>query len=901
MLRTIFLLFCMLTILSMNFLNGKDGMISIIIENQQKQETTIEYKFINNQIIQNENEVNEKIQISDEKIIIPLTCNSEDIKVKLAITLEGFTFNFDHNWLWRNEETNSTPNPQGDRFYCNLIQDIIYIFTIPLFIPCFQGNDTFYHIHPNETINLSELFKEKLLKYTKNPLLIYFEEHIHYGSLLNETDEVKIMNRYNLNDNNLYYQSSLIDMKEVIHFYILSEGEDNPFFMKCMLSISIKNAEETEDKDNPEMINTLNCKTPNTCTTDSSLNQTLDYIKNNFYVLQSQIQLIHSPNYSIEILNLENNNTNSENLTSINFSECLDALNDDNPLSPLYLVKVDKFREESYINDLFYFAMTNNGYVLDLSVCESIKIDIEYPIKTNSSLKLSRIIKQKKKSIDVFNPNDPFFNNNCKCYSEKGTDVVIKDRRSQYYQNVSFCPNNCDYNGINLTSMRAKCTCNVKTTFDPNEKIELKTFKAFTEYIVKIFTFYVFKCFSSFTFKYNWGLYLYFLFIISQGTLISYTIKNGIPYLLDLIFKEKVNKAENEENKEKKQDEEKGDNSEQKEKEAQQRKEEIQKKNEVQKQDEEQGNQTPQSKQQGGISSFVDNNDNSSIISMKQSKENKDAKINDITVLPSIFSRNQDYELKEILSNKDNTNISHQNNNIEAKINQKQLERQRRKRFPKTYDKMSFKLALTNDTRTLKQIFYDYYTSSISVLNAIFLENEFSLLSIQLSHYLFEVSLDIYTNILLFNEDEIGKKFNNETISAMFKFCKTIISIGIAVGLSSVLRWVQSYDRYIKSIKNIKNNEYHDLKFYILLRFWIYVLIMMLLLLYMMLHVGLFFSLYYNSHGEVFKDFGFSFIESIFINVCFGIIICLVRYYGVKCHSCILFFISKIFVFFTFF
>ena len=214
---------------------------------------------------------------------------------------------------------------------------------------------------------------------------------------------------------------------------------------------------------------------------------------------------------------------------------------------------------------------------------------------------------------------------------------------------------------------------------------------------------------------------------------------------------------------------------------------------------------------------------------------------------------------------------------------------------------MSFKLALTNDTRTLKQIFCDYYTSSISVLNAIFLEDEFSLLSIQLSHYLFEVSLDIYTNILLFNEDELGKKFNNETIGAMFKFCKTIISIGIAVGLSSVLRWVQSYDRYIKSIKNIKNNEYHDLKFYILLRFWIYVLIMMLLLLYMMLHVGLFFSLYYNSHGEAFKDFGFSFIESIFINVCFGVIICLLRYYGVKCHSCILFFISKIFVFFTFF
>ena len=44
------------------------------------------------------------------------------------------------------------------------------------------------------------------------------------------------------------------------------------------------------------------------------------------------------------------------------------------------------------------------------------------------------------KGIDVFNASDEFFNNIChKFDNPDGKDIIIDDRRSDIYQNVSFC------------------------------------------------------------------------------------------------------------------------------------------------------------------------------------------------------------------------------------------------------------------------------------------------------------------------------------------------------------------------------------------------------------------------------------------------------------------------------
>jgi hypothetical protein len=60
--------------------------------------------------------------------------------------------------------------------------------------------------------------------------------------------------------------------------------------------------------------------------------------------------------------------------------------------------------------------------------------------------------------IDVFNTQDAFFNERCsKVNSDK--DIVLGDRRTDIFQNVSFCGDECVYGGMDFTLMIAKCSC----------------------------------------------------------------------------------------------------------------------------------------------------------------------------------------------------------------------------------------------------------------------------------------------------------------------------------------------------------------------------------------------------------------------------------------------------------
>ena len=100
------------------------------------------------------------------------------------------------------------------------------------------------------------------------------------------------------------------------------------------------------------------------------------------------------------------------------------------------------------------------GRKLDLSVCkEDIKIlkyigDIE-----QLDLDIAEIFYNQ--GIDVFNAADEFFNNICyQTNFPVGKDIIIKDRRSDFYQNASFCQNGCSLKGINYILKVANCICN---------------------------------------------------------------------------------------------------------------------------------------------------------------------------------------------------------------------------------------------------------------------------------------------------------------------------------------------------------------------------------------------------------------------------------------------------------
>ena len=62
--------------------------------------------------------------------------------------------------------------------------------------------------------------------------------------------------------------------------------------------------------------------------------------------------------------------------------------------------------------------------------------------------------------IDVFNPKDSFFNDICHSFKNKA-DIILKDRRDDIFQNITFCQDGCIYNGINYDLMAANCICDI--------------------------------------------------------------------------------------------------------------------------------------------------------------------------------------------------------------------------------------------------------------------------------------------------------------------------------------------------------------------------------------------------------------------------------------------------------
>ena len=99
---------------------------------------------------------------------------------------------------------------------------------------------------------------------------------------------------------------------------------------------------------------------------------------------------------------------------------------------------------------------------LDLSVCkEDIKV-MKY-IGDVKELNIESAMSLADKGVDVFNAKDAFFNDICHPFENAdGIDIIINDRRSDIYQNATFCEDGCTYTGMNYDLMVANCICNSK-------------------------------------------------------------------------------------------------------------------------------------------------------------------------------------------------------------------------------------------------------------------------------------------------------------------------------------------------------------------------------------------------------------------------------------------------------
>ena len=309
----------------------------------------------------------------------------------------------------------------------------------------------------------------------------------------------------------------------------------------------------------------------NTLYTDKSRYDLIDMIDDSILSYASSQLVIKGDNYSAQVYELGDSDSIAkvaveQQLSTIELTECADHLKNYYNISEkedLIMIKIDKNTTDALVNEVEYYIYDYNGKKLDLSLCKGISITVNSPIIDANSIDLDKANDLANQGIDVFNSSDTFFNDLCQPFSsENNSDVTISDRRNDYYQNVSFCDIECEYEGINFETSNAICNCDATTLTKTDEEIEkakenvfddIKNFNmgklknVFTSQI-SLTNIMIFKCYMLFfNFKLNlnnFGFWILGAIIFICFILFLLFFKKGTTPIKNLLKLYKANKNE---------------------------------------------------------------------------------------------------------------------------------------------------------------------------------------------------------------------------------------------------------------------------------------------------------------------------------------------------------------------
>ena len=159
--------------------------------------------------------------------------------------------------------------------------------------------------------------------------------------------------------------------------------------------------------------------------------------------------------------NMEDNNNN--NLSIIDFGECETRLKEKFGIDYLIFLKIDTFINSNSPNLLNYEVYNpKNLKQLNLSICDNLKIQT-YSHFVPSKESLDKFIKFNESGHDVYNINDSFYQDLCLPFTtDNGTDILLSDRKTDFYDNISLCQKGCTYSKYDYIKKKVKCECMVR-------------------------------------------------------------------------------------------------------------------------------------------------------------------------------------------------------------------------------------------------------------------------------------------------------------------------------------------------------------------------------------------------------------------------------------------------------
>ena len=555
-------------------------------------------------------------------------------------------------------------------------------------------------------------------------------------------------------------------------------------------------------------------------------------------------------------------------LTYINIQDCKNELINNNILnenSELLVVSKKDYNGNSHYFELYDISGNNYNKIDDISVCNTKKIETVSSIENTETLE--KAIALFEQGYDIFNLSSSFYNDICISVNINNSDVTLSIRQKDIKPDESsLCSDGCVYNGVNLTTRRIKCLCDVdenknKTT-NTIEEVEEKFFS----YILDMINYKIIKCYllvkNLQKYYNNYGFYIgggIFLIIIilffvylchgnksikikylrnepkteenqfaisnniydivsSKRNLISY--KKGI----SILSKDTDDKNVNRNKKNKSQRKSKGTNK-----------------------------YSEPPKKRKSINNKSTNDDN------KKKKHRKSHNFKNIKIeicvkdSPKLLNRRSTKFEEIMLNSKKNINPTKNEDNEEENNNI-------------DYNELTYQQALLKDKRNIIHMYFSNFLYKLDIVQIFCFASEFSHLSVTLSLYLFELLLDLTLNAFLFSDEVISQKYyNNGSLllitSNLLSLASNIISSFIVFITSYLVKYEIILEAAVKETKNME-------KFYqIFIRIYSIIKRKILIFYFLVFLTGLFCTYYLFIFCAIYQKAQ----ENLFINYIIGL------------------------------
>jgi hypothetical protein len=225
--------------------------------------------------------------------------------------------------------------------------------------------------------------------------------------------------------------------------------------------------------------------------------------------------------------------------------------------------------------------------------------------------------------------------------------------------------------------------------------------------------------------------------------------------------------------------------------------------------------------------------------------------------------------------------------------NDKDIERRELNEIP-------FKQALRIDNRSAFQVFLSVLGNKIGLLNLFIYKKKYSNFSLDLSIYLLELLLDLTMNCVLYTDDVVSEKYNNNGEISMFtslslSIISNIISSIVVFIISKLVNYVEILDIILKNVRDKKYYFLNILRYmaYIKIRLGFYFFLEIVLTAMMTYYLFIFCSVYHHSQMNITINYIVGASISLATSVGLTILITIFRIASFKCQSIYFFNISR--------